>query len=175
MVIGGGMVGLSTAYYLAGRGCEVTVLERDEIGVGASAGNAGLIALGHPPIPRPGVIRQTIKWMFDSSSPLYIPLRFEPALLKWLWQFRAACAEKFFLQSMEILARLARGTETCLAEMCADAGLGKSAEYHSHGQIEIYKTPRMRDACLHEAELLRRHGFEIEEWSADELHAREPA
>ena len=58
LVIGGGVIGVCCAYALARRGIGVTVVERDEIGGGASSGNAGTISPGHPPINRPGRIRE---------------------------------------------------------------------------------------------------------------------
>ena len=70
IVIGAGVVGVCSAYYLAKRGHKVTLLERDRIESGASKGNAGIIALGHPPLPRPGLVWKTIKWMLDGGSPL---------------------------------------------------------------------------------------------------------
>jgi D-amino-acid dehydrogenase len=75
VVVGGGVVGICCAYFLALRGASVTVLERDEIGRAASYGNAGLISPGHPPINRPGRVPQALRSMGDRLSPLYI----EPA------------------------------------------------------------------------------------------------
>ncbi|MHC4219982.1 MAG: FAD-dependent oxidoreductase, partial [Planctomycetota bacterium] len=73
IVVGGGIIGVSAAYYLARRGHRVTLIERGDIGRGSSYGNAGIVAFGHPPIPRPGLVAKTLRWMLDSSSPLYIP------------------------------------------------------------------------------------------------------
>ena len=77
VVIGAGIIGISSAYYLAKRGYKVTVVEQGEIGSGASFGNAGIVAVGHPTMPRPGLVGQTLKWMIDKTSPI-IPTNVNP-------------------------------------------------------------------------------------------------
>ena len=77
LVIGCGILGLSTAWYLTQAGARVRIIAREPIGEGASSGNAGLISFGHPPLTRPGVSIQGLKWMFDKRSPLYIKPRLD--------------------------------------------------------------------------------------------------
>jgi D-amino-acid dehydrogenase len=89
IVVGAGVIGVCTAYYLARRGVAVTVIERDEVGQGASYGNAGCIAAGHGPMNKPGRIKQAVKSLADPLSPLYVAPRFDPSLVKWLWEFAA--------------------------------------------------------------------------------------
>ena len=60
VVVGGGVIGVSCAYYLRRRGAAVIVVERDELGAGASFGNAGTVSAGHPPLNRPGRVRKAI-------------------------------------------------------------------------------------------------------------------
>ena len=103
LVVGGGIVGVCTAYFLAKRGENVTLLEREPFGDSASCGNAGLIALGHPPLPRPGMTAKALWWMLDPRSPLYIRPRPNRALLGWLWKFQRACRPDWYKHSLEIL------------------------------------------------------------------------
>ena len=92
VVIGGGVIGVSSAYYLALDGWEVTLLEKGEICAGSSYGNAGLIVPSHlVPLAAPGVWWQGVKWMLNSESPFYIKPRASLELARWLWRFRAAC------------------------------------------------------------------------------------
>ena len=175
IIIGGGIVGLSCAYFLARRGTAVTVIERDAIGEGASGGNAGLIAAGHPPIPKPGVTKQAMKWMFDSTSPLYIQPRFKPDLIRWLWQFHKACKPAVFHRSMDILATLGHAAIECFDEILAQECFTTEVDYHRGGQIEAFRTQKMRDTCRAEADELRESGFEVEELDQNQLHEREPA
>ncbi len=173
IVIGGGIVGVSTAYYLARRGHRVTLLERGDLGSGASYGNAGIIAIGHPPLPRPGLVRQVLKWMLDGGSPLYLPPRFDPALFRWFWRFRRACTESHFRYCMDVLAGLGRETRACFEQILSDEPM--SCEYHRDGWREAFRTEAGLAEGRHDAELLRRHGFEVEILDGRELQQREPA
>ena len=80
IVVGGGVIGVCCSYYLAKRGAAVTVVERDEIGQGASYGNAGAIAPGHGPINKPGRVKQALKSVRDQLSPLYVAPRWDPGV-----------------------------------------------------------------------------------------------
>jgi D-amino-acid dehydrogenase len=71
IVVGGGVIGVCCAYFLAKRGARVTVLERDQVGKAASYGNAGSIAPGHPPINKPGRVRQGLKSLLDPLNELF--------------------------------------------------------------------------------------------------------
>ena len=173
IVVGGGIVGVSTAYYLARRGHRVTLLERGDIGAGASFGNAGIIAIGHPPLPRPGLVKQVLKWMLDGGSPLYMPLRFDPALFRWFWQFRRACTEDHFRYCMDVLAGMGRETRSCFEQMLTDESM--TCEYHRDGWREVFRTEAGFAAGRREAELLQTHGFEVEILDGDELQRRDPA
>ena len=83
VVIGGGIVGLSSAFFLARRGDRVTLLEKETIGSGASSGNAGIIAAGHPPLLRPGLAAGILRILLDPEGPVYIRPRLDPALASW--------------------------------------------------------------------------------------------
>ena len=173
IVAGGGIVGVSAAYYLARRGHRVTLVERGEIGDGASGGSAGIIAIGHPPLPRPGLVRQVLKWMIDGGSPLYMPLRLDPSLFRWLWNFRRACTDDHFRYCMNVLAVLGRETRSCFEQIMADESM--TCEYHRDGWREVFRTEAGLAGGRREAELLLEHDFEIEVLDGDELRRREPA
>ncbi len=170
---GGGIVGVSAAYYLARRGHRVTLVERGDIGSGASSGNAGIIAIGHPPLPRPGLAWKVLRWMLDGRSPLYVPPRFDPAMLRWFWQFRRACTENHFRYCMEVLAALGRKARTCFEEIMG--GEPMTCEYHREGWREVFRTGPGFAEGRREAELLREHGFHVDENDGPGLERREPA
>ena len=90
VVIGGGDIGVSVAYYLARRGQKVTLIEQGEIASGCSQGNAAQITPGHLPLNQPGAIRRNLRLLLKPSSPLFIPPRFDPKLWAWLWRFQRA-------------------------------------------------------------------------------------
>ena len=173
IVVGGGIVGVSAAYYLARRGHRVTLVERGEIGDGASSGNAGIIAIGHPPLPRPGLIGQVLKWMIDGGSPLYVPPRLDLSLFRWLWNFRRACTDDHFRYCMDMLTVLGRGSRTCFEQIMSDESM--TCEYHRDGWREVFRTEAGLASGRREAELLLEHDFEIEILDGDELRRREPA
>ncbi|MCS7192474.1 MAG: FAD-dependent oxidoreductase, partial [Armatimonadetes bacterium] len=88
IIIGGGIIGVCSAYFLAQKGVKVLILERDEICSGASYSNAGLVVPSHSvPLSAPGVVAKGLKWLFNPESPLYIRFRFDFDLLTWLWKF----------------------------------------------------------------------------------------
>ena len=93
----GGVIGVCTAYALQERGVRTTLVERGEICAGASHGNGGWIFPSEStPIPGPGVIRESLPWLIDPESPLYIQPRPSLSLLRWMWQFRAAFSADSF-------------------------------------------------------------------------------
>ena len=89
LVVGGGVIGLSCAYYLAKAGRQVTVIERDpSLLSGSSEGNAGMIVPSHfTPLAAPGVISQGLRWMLDPKSPFFLRPRADMELARWVWTF----------------------------------------------------------------------------------------
>ena len=84
VIIGGGVIGLCTAYYLRKKGHEIIVVERNDITDGCSFGNMGYISPSHfIPLATPGIVSQGLKWMLRSSSPFYIKPRLDLDLIRW--------------------------------------------------------------------------------------------
>ena len=87
-IIGGGVVGLCSAYFLIKDGHNVTIIDKSNLNSGASYINAGYLCPGHVvPLAAPGTIKQGIKWMFNSASPLYIEPRIDLDFFKWIYAF----------------------------------------------------------------------------------------
>ncbi|MDP2469799.1 MAG: FAD-dependent oxidoreductase [Candidatus Palauibacterales bacterium] len=172
VVVGGGVVGVCCAYFLARRGASVTVLERDEIGRGASYGNAGLISPGHPPINRPGRVVQALRSLGDSLSPLYIEPRWDPALVRWLWAFRRFCTHDHVEHAMAALAPLGLRTVEMFDELVGAEAL--DCEYRRAGYLEVFDTGPGLAAGREEAAVVERHGFAPEYLDGPALREREP-
>ncbi len=103
-IIGGGVVGLCTAWYLRQAGCDVTVVDKSDLSGGCSHGNAGMIVPSHfVPLAAPGVVSQGIRWMFSAKSPFYIRPRLSLELVEWLWQFYRACTAEQVRRAMPVL------------------------------------------------------------------------
>jgi len=171
--VGGGVVGVCCAYFLAKRGASVTILERDQVGKAASYGNAGSIAPGHPPINKPGRVRQALKSLFEPLSPLYVAPRFDPALAKWLWSFSRKCGKQHVEYSMQTLAPLGHASRALFDELIQTENL--RCWFSSEGYYEMYLTARGLESAEKETRMLSHHGFHPEVLSGEELRRREPA
>jgi len=159
IVVGGGIVGLSAAWHLAREGADVTVLDAGSLEGSASTGNAGLVALGHPPMPQPKLIGRTLRLLLDPLGPLYIRPRADPALLRWFLAFRRACSPRMFARSMAILAEMGRHAGSAFDQIVDEGGI--DCAYRRTGWLEVYATPsgrtRVHEACKPEIE----HGFTV--------------
>src|SRR6201986_3442475 len=88
IIIGGGIIGLSSAYYLSKAGHQVTILDKGDLTDNCSFGNAGMIVPSHfVPLAAPGMVEQGIRWMFNSKSPFYVRPSLNPELFGWRLKF----------------------------------------------------------------------------------------
>jgi glycine/D-amino acid oxidase-like deaminating enzyme len=100
-VIGAGMIGLSTAWFLQEAGVQVTVYERSHVGAGASWGNAGWLTPGlTAPLPEPAVLRYGLRAVLSARSPVYLPLRADRTLLRFLTSFVAHSSARRWRRGM---------------------------------------------------------------------------
>src|SRR6476660_9920590 len=108
LIIGGGVIGLCTAYYAARKGHEVTVVDRNsESHGGCSSGNAGMIVPSHfVPLAAPGMVALGLKWMWNPESPFYIKPRLSGDLLGWAWKFYRAANSAHVARSAPLLRDL---------------------------------------------------------------------
>lgn len=174
IVIGGGVIGVCTAYYLQKSGKQVTLLERDQICSGASFGNSGLIVPSHSvPIPGPGVVFKALKWMFDGESPFYVKPRFDLDLLTWLWKFRSNCNHDRIKKSLKSLVQLSRSSRFLYDELLSQEKI--DCDYQTSGLIMVYNTENGYMEGVHEARLMKDLGLSIEEMKSTDLIELEPA
>ena len=172
LVIGGGVIGVCTAWALAKRGVQVRLIERGEVCSGASHGNAGLIFPGHSmPIPAPGVIRQSLPWLVDPESPLYIAPRPSFELLRWLWAFRGACNEPAMRRAFGLRRELSLAGLEHYAKLSTDFDFG----FSQGGLLLAFKSDEALDEAQHELEILESLGGSGETLSTDQLCERVPA
>lgn len=178
LVIGGGIIGASCACFLAQDGRDVTLIEREDVicPVGASSyANAGLVMPSDPyPLPSPGVLGQGMKWLLDSSSPLYIKPQLSPGLMRWLLGFAAASREAPMRRGMPVLRAL--GVEGLRAFDEITAWGVRDAGYHRTGILSLYLTPAAMEAAVANAAALREsYGVQSEILDAAAVQARVPA
>ena len=173
IVVGGGVIGVCCAYFLAKEGADVTLVERDEVGGAASFGNAGTIAAGHPPLNKPGRIRRSVAELLNPRSPLYIPVRWDPDLFRWLWAFRTFCTAHHLSASMGALAPLGHASLELFDDLVASENL--VCNYKRSGYYEICRTKKGLAEVKHDAAMMRQYGYHPREMDGDELRAKEPA
>ena len=119
IVLGGGVIGLCSAYYLKNRGFEVTILDKGDFFSGTSFGNAGMIVPSHfVPLAQPGMIAKGIKWMFDAESPFYVKPRFSRSLLDWGWKFYQHSSEKHVTGAAQLLKELNLESKKLYVSLC---------------------------------------------------------
>ena len=160
-IVGAGMVGLSTAWFLQERGIEVTVFDRKGIAAGASWGNAGWITPGiSTPLPEPAVLRYGVRAVLSPSSPVYVPPTLNPRLIRFLASFARHSTAARWRVAMESLVGINRHALSAFDEL-ADGGV-KGSAYEAKSFLAAYRTPAERAILLEEIEHIRSAGQDIE-------------
>lgn len=148
VIIGGGIVGLSSAYYLQEAGHQVTIIDQTAITNNCSYGNAGYVCPSHfVPLATPGIVSQGLKWMLNSESPFYIQPRLSKSLIQWGWNFmKSATAEKVEaaavpLRDYAFLSQKLYKDWTTLPQF--------NFSYEHKGLLEIFQTQKVLDHAHH--------------------------
>ena len=133
LVVGGGAIGLCSAWELARAGVDVTVLERGRCGHGCTYGNTGWICPGlSAPLPAPGVMGVALRGMLRPRSPILIRPLFGPAFLRWSWRFWRSCAPERYRAGLEATVALSAGTFELFDELRES---GVEFEHHARGMV----------------------------------------
>lgn len=149
VIVGAGMVGLSTAFHLQERGVQVTVLDRDDVAAGSSWGNAGWIAPALTlPLPEPGVLAFGLKAVVDPASPLYIPFVLDLRLIRFLIGFARHCTPARWRSSMRVYAEVAGMALGAFEEL--RAGGVAEPDRLADPFLACFATPGERDRLLEE-------------------------
>ena len=172
LVVGGGVIGASVAFELAGRGISVTLLERDtELGSGCSSGNMGLICPGHSsPLATPASLRLGFRYLLDPAGPLY--LRPRARLLPWLARYVASCRPGRAERGIRTLRDL---STMSLALHAALADEGHETTFERRGILNVAETDAGLGSLHGEIDANRRAGLAVEMLDASEVRALEPA
>lgn len=175
LIIGGGPIGLSSAYYLLKAGCKVTILDSNEIGKGSGSGNAGHIVPSHIiPLAAPGVVTSALKWMLDpNSSPFGLKIRFDLKYISWLLQFAAACNEANVNRALEPMKNLGFLSADNFAKMIEDENF--DCHYQTAGFLNLYKNQAAFDEGKHEAEFMHKYGIPVSVYEKSQIADAEPA
>lgn len=172
VIIGGGIIGLCTAYYAAKRGHRVTVLERlPRERDGCSFGNAGMVVPSHfIPLAAPGVAALAFRWMWNSESPLYIRPRLDWDLISWGWKFLRASTREHVRRAAPLIRDLSFASRVCFEELAEthDFGLAK------RGLLMLCKTQHALDEEAKTAALANTLGVPAQVLGSKAVAALEP-
>ncbi|MFK7031798.1 NAD(P)/FAD-dependent oxidoreductase [Flavobacterium oreochromis] len=159
-VIGGGVIGLCTAYYLTLEGYQVEIFDSSDLTDGCSYGNAGMIVPSHViPLAQPGMMAQGIKWMFDSKSPFYIQPRLDVDLLKWGWKFYKNATKQHVENAKPALRNLSLLSKELYRDL---ASKSNSFYYEEKGLLMLFKSHKTGEEIIHEGEEVKKLGLEVD-------------
>ena len=177
VVLGSGVVGVTSAYYLARAGHEVTVIDREAgPALETSFANAGQISPGYAsPWAAPGVPLKAVKWMFQKHAPLAI--RPDDAnkqfQLQWMWQMLQNCTAERYAVNKARMVRLAEYSRDCLQALRADTGI--QYEGRTGGTLQVFRTQQQLDGAAKDITVLKEANVAYELLTSAELSRVEPA
>jgi D-amino-acid dehydrogenase len=175
IVLGAGLLGVTSAYYLQQLGHEVTVLDRQASPAAeTSFANGGQISVSHAePWANPSAPLKVLQWLSQEDAPLLFRLRAD--LRQWLWglQFLRECTPAHTRRNIEQIVRLGTYSREMLKALRAETGI--AYDHRTQGILHFYTTQKEFDAALKPAELMRELGCERRVISADEAVLIEPA
>jgi D-amino-acid dehydrogenase len=174
VIIGGGIIGLSSAYYLSEAGWDVTIVDRTDLEDSCSYGNLGMIVPSHfVPLAAPGIVAQGIKWMFNSKSPFYVKPSLSLNLVSWGLKFMRSATETNvnraapYLRDLNLLSR-------SLYESLKETP-GFDFAYERKGIMMYFKNAAVAEEEIHLAEKARSMGLDAVSLTTAEAQKLEPS
>jgi D-amino-acid dehydrogenase len=177
LVLGSGVVGVTSAFYLAHAGHEVTVVDREQgPGLETSFANAGQISPGYAaPWAAPGIPLKAVKWMFQKHAPLAIRPDDEDTQfqLRWMWQMLQNCTAERYAINKNRMVRLAEYSRDCLKALRANTGI--QYEGRTGGTLQVFRTQQQFDGAAKDIAVLKEANVPFELLTGAELARVEPA
>ncbi len=173
IIIGGGIIGLCSAYYLHKEGHHVTVIDQSAMDSGASYVNAGYLSPSHIiPLAAPGVMKKGLKWMFNPTSPLFIKPRLNSDFLRWTWAFNKSCSVKNVNRGIAAIKDIAILGRDLYSEIRSDENF--TFQLEKKGLLMLCQTEKMLEEEIHVGRIAIKEGLPVKELSFDELKQIEP-
>lgn len=173
IIIGAGIVGLSSAYYLHRQGYTVTVLDKGNITDNCSFGNAGMIVPSHfVPLASPGMVQQGIRWMFNSRSPFYVRPALNRELINWGLRFWKHANFGHVSSSAIPLRDLSLLSKRLFYDLSKEPGF--EFELRSKGILALYKTEKAAEEEAHLAKSATELGLDMAILTAAECQLLQP-
>ncbi|WP_345811993.1 D-amino acid dehydrogenase [Paraburkholderia sp. PREW-6R] len=173
IVLGGGVIGVATAFYLRQQGCDVTVIEREpDVALSTSFGNAGVIAPGYvTPWAAPGMPAKILRYLFKPASPLIFRPTFDPAQWRWIATWLRECDLERFRVNKQRMQRIAYYSRECLREF---RGRHPFDYGRSQGYLQLFRTEYDVELAQPALTVLRDAGLAFREVSANQCVEIEP-
>ena len=173
IIIGGGIIGMCTAYYLSKEGHQVTVIDKGNMDSGASYVNAGYITPSHIiPLSSPGIITKGLKWMLNSRSPFYVKPRLNMDFLKWSWNFKKSATNAKVEKAIPVIKNINLFSRELYEDMKRSQDFAFS--YERNGLLMCYKTSHAEDEEAGIAEMATNEGMTVKHFSGDDLKQQFP-
>jgi D-amino-acid dehydrogenase len=175
IVLGSGVIGTTSAYYLAKAGHEVTVIDRQPAaGLETSFANAGEVSPGYAaPWAGPGVPMKAVKWLLMQHSPLVVRPALDPQMWRWMFQMLANCNQKSYEVNKGRMVRLAEYSRDCLVQLRADTGI--AYDERSKGTLQLFRTQKQLDGSAADIAVLDRYKVPYSVLDPKGCEAAEPA
>ncbi|KQP62186.1 D-amino acid dehydrogenase [Methylobacterium sp. Leaf112] len=175
LVLGSGVVGVTSAYYLAKAGHAVTVLDRQAgSGMETSFANAGQVSPGYAaPWAAPGIPVKAMKWLLMRHRPLVLWPSFEPRLYGWLARMLANCTEEAYARNKGRMVRLAEYSRDVLRDLRHDTGI--AYDHRERGTLQVFRTPKQLDHVGDDTRVLDAYGVKYAVLDRAGCVAAEPA
>ena len=175
LVLGGGVIGVTSAWYLAAAGCSVTLCERASgPGLETSFANAGQVSPGYAaPWAAPGVPLKALRWLLQRHAPLAIRLGRDPAQYLWLLQMLRNCTAARYARNKARMVRLAEYSRDCLDQLREQTGI--AYEGRQLGTLQVFRNQAQLDAAERDVQVLREQGVAFEWLDRAGLERVEPA
>ncbi|HKM27625.1 MAG TPA: D-amino acid dehydrogenase [Thiopseudomonas sp.] len=175
LVLGAGVIGVTTAYYLAQQGYDVVVVDRQpSVANETSFANAGQISPGYAsPWAAPGIPLKALKWMMREHSPFSLRLTTDPFQYQWMLQMLRNCTAARYAVNKERMVRMAEYSRDCLDALRADTGI----EYEGRqlGTTQLFRTQQQLDAAANDIAVLERSGVPYQLLESKDIASVEPA
>ncbi|WP_134680246.1 D-amino acid dehydrogenase [Paracoccus ravus] len=162
LVLGAGVIGVTSAWYLAKAGHEVTVIDRQSgAALETSYANAGEISPGYSsPWAAPGIPLKAMKWMFQRHAPLVLQPRLDMHRLGWLAQMLGNCTSAAYAVNKSRMVRIAEYSRDCLGELRAETGI--QYDERTQGTLQVFRKQEQLDGAGKDIEVLRADGVPFE-------------
>ncbi|MNQ38642.1 D-amino acid dehydrogenase small subunit [compost metagenome] len=175
VVLGGGVVGVTSAWYLAKAGHKVTLLERrDGVALETSHANAGQISPGYAsPWAAPGIPLKAAKWLLQKHAPFTVRPTSDPFQLRWMLKMFANCTPAAYAVNKGRMVRLAEYSRDCMKALRDELAL--DYEGRQLGTLQLFRSQAQRDASQRDIEVLEEYGVPYQSLNAGGCEEVEPA